>query len=76
VKFSIKAQQLDTTKINYKEPKKYRLTSLDITGTQYLDKNIIRSLTGIKVGEMITVPGDEITKCLLKAYGNKVCLAM
>ncbi len=61
---SAKAQQLDTTKINYKEPKKYRLTSLDITGTQYLDKNIIRSLTGIKVGEMITVPGDEITKCL------------
>lgn len=61
---SAKAQQLDTTKINYKEPKKYKLTSLDITGTQYLDKNIIRSLTGIKVGEMITVPGDEITKCL------------
>jgi len=61
---SAKAQQLDTTKINYREPKKYRITSLDITGTQYLDKNIIRSLTGIKVGEMITVPGDEITKCL------------
>ncbi len=59
-----KAQQIDTTRVNYKEPKKYKLTSIDITGTQYLDKNIIRSLTGIKVGETITVPGDEITKCL------------
>ena len=59
-----KAQKIDTTRVNYKEPKKYKLTSLDITGTQYLDKNIIRSLTGIKVGETITVPGDEITKCL------------
>ena len=58
------AQQIDTTFVNYREPKKLRLTSIDITGTQYLDKNIIRSLTGLKIGEIITVPGDDITKCL------------
>ncbi len=58
------AQQIDTAYVNYKEPKKYKLAALEISGTQYLDKNIIRSLTGLKVGESITIPGDEITKCI------------
>ncbi|MFN8282927.1 MAG: POTRA domain-containing protein [Chitinophagales bacterium] len=48
----------------FKEPKKYNIAALEITGTNFLDKNIIRSLTGLKVGEKITVPGDEITKCI------------
>ncbi len=58
------AQELDTTYINYKQPRKFKIASLEISGTQYLDKNIIRSLTGIKVGDQISIPGDEITKCI------------
>lgn len=59
-----KAQGIDTTIVNYKNPKKYKVAALEIRGTQYLDKNIIRSLTGIKQGEYITIPGDDITKCV------------
>ena len=44
---SANAQQIDTTIINYKEPKKFRIAAIEISGTQFLDKNIIRSLTGI-----------------------------
>jgi len=58
------AQEIDTTIVNYKTPKKFKIAALEITGTQYLDKNIIRSLTGIKVGEQVTIPGDDITKCI------------
>ncbi len=47
---------------NYKEPKKFKVAGIEINGTEYLDKNIIRSLTGIKLGDVITVPGDDITK--------------
>lgn len=59
-----KAQEIDTTVVNYKNPKKYKIAALEISGTKYLDKNIIRSLTGIKVGDHITIPGDEITKSI------------
>lgn len=59
-----KAQQIDTSIVNYKDPKKFRIAAIEITGTQFLDKNIIRSLTGIKIGDLITIPGDEITKCI------------
>lgn len=58
------AQEIDTTYVNFKDPKKYKIAALEIKGTQYLDKNIIRSLTGLKLGDQITVPGDEITKCI------------
>lgn len=61
---SSKAQVIDTTIVNYREPKKYKIAALEISGTQYLDKNIIRSLTGLKMDENISIPGDEITKCI------------
>jgi outer membrane protein insertion porin family len=74
------AQQIDTSRVNYKEPKKYKVAALEITGTQYLDKNIIRSLTGIKIGDQISVPGDDITKCIKNLwkqglFGNVQVLA-
>ncbi|HQV76958.1 MAG TPA: POTRA domain-containing protein [Chitinophagales bacterium] len=49
---------------NYKEPKKFKVAGIEINGTQYLDKNIIRSLTGIKIGDAVTVPGDDLTKSI------------
>jgi|JI6StandDraft_1071083.scaffolds.fasta_scaffold02240_5 outer membrane protein insertion porin family len=58
---SIRIANADPT---FKEPKKYNIAGLEITGTNFLDKNIIRSLTGLKIGDKITVPGDEITKCI------------
>ncbi|HQO31855.1 MAG TPA: outer membrane protein assembly factor BamA [Chitinophagales bacterium] len=77
------AQTADSVLMNYKEPKKFKVAAMDIVGTQFLDKSIIRSLTGIKVGESITVPGDDITKCIknlwkqglfgdIKVYASKV----
>jgi len=58
------AQQIDTSIVNYKDPKKFRVAAVEISGTQFLDKNIIRSLTGIKIGDLISIPGDDITKCI------------
>ena len=58
------AQQIDTTIVNYKDPKKFRIAAIEISGTQFLDKNIIRSLAGIKIGDLIAIPGDDITKCI------------
>ena len=52
---STNAQVIDTAIVNYKEPKKYKIAALEISGTQYLDKNIIRSLTGLKMDENISI---------------------
>ncbi|MCB0507837.1 MAG: POTRA domain-containing protein [Chitinophagales bacterium] len=63
---SLPTNSTDISKIlfNYKEPKKFKVADLQINGTEYLDKNIIRSLTGIKIGDAVTIPGDDLTKSI------------
>ncbi|MCO5230779.1 MAG: BamA/TamA family outer membrane protein [Chitinophagales bacterium] len=50
--------------VNFKDPKKYTINKFDIIGSQYFDKNIIRSITGIYVEQEIELPGDEIAKAI------------
>lgn len=43
---------------NYADPKEYTIAGLTITGTRYLDPNSLVSLTGLKVGDKIRLPGE------------------
>jgi outer membrane protein insertion porin family len=62
--------QTDSTSINevfildYKKPKIFTIEAVEIVGTSFLDKNIIRSLSGLKIGDKISVPGDDISKAI------------
>ncbi|MBI9066399.1 MAG: outer membrane protein assembly factor BamA [Salinivirgaceae bacterium] len=51
-------------KIDYLKPKDYEIGGVTISGIKYLDKNVLVHLSGLKVGETITVPGDDITKAI------------
>ncbi|WP_018619005.1 outer membrane protein assembly factor BamA [Spirosoma luteum] len=44
--------------LDYANPKEYEITGLTITGTKYLDPNSLVSLTGLKVGDKIRLPGE------------------
>lgn len=48
--------------IDYANPKEYVLGGVSVSGTQFLDKDILVLLSGLKKGERITVPGNELTK--------------
>lgn len=62
--------QADSTSTNevfildYKKPKIFTIEAVEIIGTSFLDKNIIRSLSGLKIGDKISVPGDDISKAI------------
>ncbi|GAA4447749.1 POTRA domain-containing protein [Nibrella saemangeumensis] len=43
---------------NYADPKEYTIAGLTVTGTRYLDPNSLVSLTGLKVGDKVRIPGD------------------
>lgn len=55
---------VDSKIIDYKDPKKYTVNKFDIIGSQYFDKNIIRSITGIFVEQELEIPGEEISKAV------------
>ncbi|WP_128547619.1 outer membrane protein assembly factor BamA [Larkinella soli] len=46
--------------INYNDPKEYEIAGLSVTGNKYLDPNSLLSLTGLKVGDKIRIPGESI----------------
>ena len=58
LKFSTIGQ---STKIDYANPKTYEIAGITISGVKYLNEEILIQLTGLKVGDKIEVPGQDIT---------------
>ena len=54
------------------EPKKYELGGITISGARYLDPNTLIGLTGLRVGDAITIPGEEIGKSIRKLWAQGI----
>jgi len=54
------------------EPKKYELGGITVSGARYLDPNTLISLTGLRIGDAINVPGEEIGKSIRKLWGQGI----
>ena len=54
--------------INYSSPKEYEIADIEVRGVQFLDNNALISLSGLRVGDKIKVPGDEITTAIKKLW--------
>lgn len=57
--------QLD---INYSNPKEYVIANIEVQGVQFLDNNVLISLSGLKVGDKIKIPGDDISQAVKKIW--------
>ena len=58
--------------VNYSNPVEYEVAEISISGTEFLDNNALISLSGLKTGDRIKIPGDEITNALKKLYGQGI----
>lgn len=54
--------------IDYSEPKEYEIGGVTISGVKYLDQNVLLYLTGLEIGNTITIPGEEITDAIKKLW--------
>ncbi len=50
--------------LNYTKPAEYYIGGIEVTGLNVLDKNAMVSLTGLKVGDKIKIPGDAISNAI------------
>lgn len=50
--------------LNYNNPVEYTIAGIEVTGLNILDKNAMVSLTGLKVGDKIKIPGDGISNAI------------
>lgn len=58
-----KAQD-NSTMMSYVSPIEYNIGGITVSGTKYLDPDILISLSGLRVNDNIVVPGDEISKAI------------
>lgn len=54
--------------VDYRTPKEYEIGGVTISGVKFLDKNVLLMLSGLTVGETITIPGDEVTSAIRKLW--------
>lgn len=68
--FNVWSQLPDSTNfsIYYSSPRSYTIGGIDILGIKYLDTDMLREYSGLKVGDEITVPGDKITEVIKKFW--------
>ncbi len=50
--------------INYAQPKEYEIGGITVSGVKYLDQDVLINISGLKQGDRIKVPGDQITKAI------------
>ncbi|HPI87459.1 MAG TPA: hypothetical protein PLR01_13880, partial [Bacteroidales bacterium] len=51
----------DQSVIDYTRPIEYQIGGITVTGAEYLDKNVLVMLTGLNVGDRVTIPGEDIS---------------
>ncbi len=69
---NLRAQEQDLIRISYANPQKYIIKEITVSGIEYLDKNTIISLSGLKEGDEVTIPGDAITNALKKLWKQQL----
>ena len=54
--------------IDYAQPRQYRIAEITVSGANFLDPNALISVAGLKVGDEITVPGEDISRAIQKLW--------
>ncbi len=60
--------QLFEEKVDYTNPKEYFIGGITVSGVKYLDNNVLLMISGLSVGDKISVPGDDIAKAIKKLW--------
>ncbi|MBV6643850.1 MAG: BamA/TamA family outer membrane protein [Cyclobacteriaceae bacterium] len=54
--------------VNYSSPREFEIAGIEIKGVQFLDNTALISLSGLKVGDKIKIPGQAISSAIKKLW--------
>jgi outer membrane protein insertion porin family len=58
--------------INYSNPQEYEIGGITISGINYFNPTTIKSISGLAVGDQITIPGEKATSAIKKLWEQKL----
>ena len=65
-------QTLPPSDLDYEQPVQYEIGGIRVEGTEYLDRNVLISLTGLRQGQTVSIPGDEVTKAIRNLWEQRL----
>lgn len=63
---------INTVIIDYDDPQKYQIGNISVSGSNYTDEKIIILMSGLSVGQTITIPGDETGLAIERLWKNNL----
>lgn len=54
--------------LNYANPQEYEIAEISVTGTESLNTEALISLSGLRVGDRINIPGDALSSAINKLW--------
>jgi len=58
----------DLSEIDYARPQEYEIGGITVEGAKYVDASMLTMLAGLRVGETVKIPGDEIASAIKKIW--------
>lgn len=62
---SLGNQQID---IDYTDPKEYEIGGITVSGVKYLDQSVLIMISGLQVGDKISIPSDKFRDAITKLW--------
>ena len=72
IRYNRRPQPKEDLVISYSNPKEYIIANIEILGSQFLDKNALISLSGLKVGDKIRIPGADVSSAIDKLWAQGI----
>ena len=67
ITFSL-AVNSQSSPFSYNNPEEYTLKGITVSGIKFLDPNVITSISGLYVGDVISIPGETVTNAINKLW--------
>ena len=69
--FAMRAQSGSGVEVDYTAPKSYYLGGVKVEGNTYFSEQQILSLTGLRKGKQITIPGEDVTTVVKRLWQQR-----
>lgn len=70
--FSLTAWAQDVEMVDYTNPQEYEIGGITVEGTKFLDKDVLISISGLRVGQTIGIPSDVTAKAIKNLWDQKL----
>lgn len=57
---------VEQTELSYADPKEYEIADITVSGSKFYDGNSMITISGLRVGDKVKIPGDAVTSAVRK----------